>query len=298
MGDTEVAGFRSASFRLKSSPPWNLKSAISPGAHSRPARMRGVRAARSAFFGFGRAASVAGGSSSELYPLRRCSALRLVNSARQAKARIRRSRQERTQQPRPAGARLSPSVATERGEFEPTAPTRLALPDKPSIAVLPFQNVSGDLEQEYFADGWPRTSSPACRGSNGCSRSPTFELRLQRQAVDARQVGRQLGVRYVLEGGVRKARDLGSEALFHADSQPRHSRERYRWGIAASGRSRGQAALANDVSLLFQVFIALDFAARVTLLENIKAGRPTLKLAADNRPSRSRIAPPTQSLRL
>ena len=48
-------------------------------------------------------------------------------------------------------------------------PRALPLPDKPSIAVLPFENMSGDPEQEYFADGMLRRSSPRFRGSNGCS---------------------------------------------------------------------------------------------------------------------------------
>jgi TolB-like protein len=82
----------------------------------------------------------------------------------------------------------------------------LPLPDKPSIAVLPFQNMSGDPEQDYFADGivedivtglsrikWlfviARNSSAVYKG----------------RAVDARQAGRELGVRYLLEGGVRKS---------------------------------------------------------------------------------------------
>jgi adenylate cyclase len=83
---------------------------------------------------------------------------------------------------------------------------RLALPDKPSIAVLPFQNMSGDQQQDYFADGivedivtglsrikWlfviARNSSAVYKG----------------KAVDVRQIGRELGVRYLLEGSVRKA---------------------------------------------------------------------------------------------
>jgi len=82
----------------------------------------------------------------------------------------------------------------------------LALPDKPSIAVLPFENMSGDVEQEYFADGivddittalsWFRSLFVIARHS-----SFTYKGR----AVDIKQVGRELGVRYVLEGSVRKA---------------------------------------------------------------------------------------------
>jgi TolB-like protein len=105
---------------------------------------------------------------------------------------------------------------TEMSERQPTTeqrPFELALrakpfplPDRPSIAVLPFQNMSGDAEQDYFADGmvedivtglarikWlfviARNSSAVYKG----------------RAVDVRQVGRELGVRYLLEGGVRKS---------------------------------------------------------------------------------------------
>jgi adenylate cyclase len=82
----------------------------------------------------------------------------------------------------------------------------LLLPDKPSIAVLPFQNMSGDPEQEYFADGMvediitalSRYSSLFVIARNSCF---TYKGR----AVDVRQVGRELGVRYVLEGSLRKA---------------------------------------------------------------------------------------------
>ncbi len=102
-----------------------------------------------------------------------------------------------------------PAPVKRAPQAEPVTPepsARLALPEKPSIAVLPFQNMSGDPEQEYFADGmvediitglsrikWlfviARNSSAVYRG----------------KAVDARQVGRELGVRYLLEGGVRKS---------------------------------------------------------------------------------------------
>jgi TolB-like protein len=88
---------------------------------------------------------------------------------------------------------------------EPTSP-RLSLPDKPSIAVLPFQNMSGDADQEYFADGIVEDIITAVSQIKSLfliahNSSFTFKGR----AVDVRQVGRELGARYVLAGGVRKA---------------------------------------------------------------------------------------------
>jgi adenylate cyclase len=83
---------------------------------------------------------------------------------------------------------------------------RLALPDKPSIAVLPFQNMSGDPEQDYFADGMVEdivTGLSRIKWLFVIARNSSFVYK--GRAVDVRQVGRELGVRYVLEGGVRKA---------------------------------------------------------------------------------------------
>jgi TolB-like protein len=80
------------------------------------------------------------------------------------------------------------------------------LPDKPSIAVLPFANLSGDAEQEYFADGMVEeiiTALSRIRWLLVIARNSTFTYK--GQAIDIGQVGRELGVRYVLEGSVRKA---------------------------------------------------------------------------------------------
>ena len=85
-----------------------------------------------------------------------------------------------------------------------TVPT-LALPDKPSIAVLPFANMSGDPEQEYFVDGMVEeiiTALSRIRWLFVIARNSSFTYK--GQAVDVKQVGRELGVRYVLEGSVRK----------------------------------------------------------------------------------------------
>ena len=82
----------------------------------------------------------------------------------------------------------------------------LSLPDKPSIAVLAFQNMSGDVEQEYFSDGITEdiiTNLSKYRGFFVIARNSSFTYK--GQAVDVTRVGRELGVRYVLEGSVRKA---------------------------------------------------------------------------------------------
>jgi len=82
----------------------------------------------------------------------------------------------------------------------------LALPDKPSIAVLPFQNMSGDPEQDYFCDGMVEdiiTGLSRIRWLFVIARNSSFLYK--GRAVDVKQVGRELGVRYVLEGSMRKA---------------------------------------------------------------------------------------------
>ena len=82
----------------------------------------------------------------------------------------------------------------------------LTLSDKPSIAVLPFQNMSGDPEQEYFADGIVEdiiTALSRFKSLFVIARNSSFTYK--GKAVDIKQVGRELGVRYILEGSVRKA---------------------------------------------------------------------------------------------
>jgi TolB-like protein/tetratricopeptide (TPR) repeat protein len=82
----------------------------------------------------------------------------------------------------------------------------LSLPDKPSIVVLPFTNMSGDPEQEYFADGIVEeiiTALSRIRWLFVIARNSSFTYK--GRAVDVKQIGRELGVRYVLEGSVRKA---------------------------------------------------------------------------------------------
>jgi adenylate cyclase len=104
--------------------------------------------------------------------------------------RVYRVRLETAETPKPAPIEIAPV---------------LALPDKPSIAVLPFQNMSGDPEQEYFADGMVEeiiTALSRIRWLFVIARNSTFTYK--GQTIDVKRVGRELGVRYVLEGSVRK----------------------------------------------------------------------------------------------
>jgi TolB-like protein/class 3 adenylate cyclase len=85
-------------------------------------------------------------------------------------------------------------------------PPPMVLPDKPSIAVLPFQNMSGDAEQEYFADGITEDIITALSHIPSLfviARNSSFAYK--GKAIDIRQIGKELGVRYVLEGSVRRA---------------------------------------------------------------------------------------------
>src|SRR5271170_159664 len=101
--------------------------------------------------------------------------------------------------------RVRDTGATAKSPSPPAQPA-VPLPDKPSIAVLPFANMSGDPEQEYFVDGMVEeiiTALSRIRWLFVIARNSSFTYK--GQAVDVKQVGRELGVRYVLEGSVRKA---------------------------------------------------------------------------------------------
>jgi adenylate cyclase len=95
-----------------------------------------------------------------------------------------------------------------QGKVAPIERIAFSLPDKPSIAVLPFENMSGDPEQEYFSDGLTEEIITAL------SKTPklfviagTSSFKYKGKKIDLRTVGRELGVRYVLEGSVRSSKD-------------------------------------------------------------------------------------------
>ena len=126
-------------------------------------------------------------------------------------------------------------VTKAAGSAVTTASRDPALPDKPSIAVLPFSNMSGDPEQEYFADGMVEeiiTALSRIRWLFVIARNSSFTYK--GQAIDVKQVGRELGVRYVLEGSVRKAggRVRITAQLIDAQSGAHLWAERYDRGLA------------------------------------------------------------------
>jgi adenylate cyclase len=104
----------------------------------------------------------------------------------------------------PVRVLLWPASVTQGDEPEPDPPP--TLPDKPSIAVLPFVNMSGDADQEYFSDGMTEDLTTALSRFDGLfviARNSAFTYK--GEAVDVTRVGRELGVRYVLEGSVRRS---------------------------------------------------------------------------------------------
>jgi TolB-like protein len=112
------------------------------------------------------------------------------------------------------GYRFVAKVERSAGSSAPVQPAStttapLPLPDKPSIAVLPFDNMSGDNDQDYFADGMAEeiiTALSRCASLFVIARNSSFTYK--GRSIDVRQVGRELGVRYVLEGSVRRSGDL------------------------------------------------------------------------------------------
>jgi TolB-like protein len=126
--------------------------------------------------------------------------------------------------------REDPAAAVVSAHSGPRAPVSLPLPARPSIAVLPFANMSGDPEEDYFADGLTEeliTGLARIRWLFVIARNSSFVYK--GRAVDVSQVSRELGVRYVLEGSVRRAgsRLRISAQLVDAISGAHHWAERY-----------------------------------------------------------------------
>jgi len=151
---------------------------------------------------------------------------------------------------------------------QPLTPA-LPLPDKPSIAVLPFANMSGDPEQEYFADGMVEdiiTGLSRIHWLLVIARNSSFTYKGRN--VDLKQVGRELGVRYVLEGSVRKAGDRVriTTQLIEAATGAHVWAERYE-------RSLGDIFVVQDEITLSAVG-AIEPSLRDAEIERVKRKRP------------------------
>jgi TolB-like protein len=128
--------------------------------------------------------------------------------------------------------------------FEEAPRAVLALPDKPSIAVLPFTNLNSDREQEYFADGIVEdiiTGLSRFGELFVVARNSSFQYK--GKATDIRQVGRELGVRYVLEGSVRRSGDRLRISAQLIDSKT----GTHRWAEHYDRRPQGVFAVQDDV---------------------------------------------------
>ena len=150
----------------------------------------------------------------------------------------------------------------------------LPLPDKPSIAVLPFANMSGDPEQEYFVDGMVEeiiTALSRIRWLFVLARNSSFTYK--GQPVDVKQVGRELGVRYVLEGSVRKGgnRVRITAQLIEAEAGA------HLWADRFDGSLEDVFELQDQVATSVAGFIEPALQAAETALA---ANRPTTDLSA------------------
>ena len=145
----------------------------------------------------------------------------------------------------------------------------LALPDKPSIAVMPFENLSGDPAQDYFADGMVEdiiTGLSRIKWLFVIARNSTFAYK--GQPVDVKQIGRELGVRYVLEGSVRKADErvrIGAQ-LVEAETGV------HLWADRHDSRLDDIFALQDEITL--SVVGAIEPNLRDAEIERVKRKRP------------------------
>jgi len=156
-------------------------------------------------------------------------------------------------------------VVMERRADAAKEPAPLPLPDKPSIAALPFQNMSGDPEQDYFADGMVEeiiTALSRIRWLFVIARNSTFTYK--GQAVDVKQVGRELGVRYVLEGSVQRS---GQQVRVNAQLIDAES-DAHLWAERFDGATSDLLALQSEITS--RIATALNLA-----LVGAEAARPT-----------------------
>ena len=166
-----------------------------------------------------------------------------------------------------ASGRTKPSPLAEPAAAETAAP--IELPDKPSLAVLPFQNMSGDPEQDYFADGMVEdiiTGLSRIKWLFVIARNSSFTYK--GRAIDVKQVGRELGVRYVLEGSVRKSADrvrITGQLVDAANGA-------HVWAQRFESTADDIFALQDEITL--SVVGAIEPSLRLAEVERVKRKRP------------------------
>ena len=166
---------------------------------------------------------------------------------------------------------VGPAVTTGHPDTDtaPQASTALALPEKPSVAVLPFSNLSGDPEQGYFADGMVDdiiTGLSRIKWLFVIARNSTFTYK--NRAADVKQVGGELGVRYVLEGSVRKVADrvrINGQLIDAATGM-------HVWAERYDRKSDDIFALQDEIAL--SVVGAIEPSLRRAEFERVKRKRP------------------------
>ena len=162
-------------------------------------------------------------------------------------------------------ARVEPKNAV---QGEP-AQAMLALPDRPSIAVLPFTNMGGDVEQEYFADGMVEdiiTGLARIKWLFVIARNSSFAYK--GRSVDVKQAGRELGVRYILEGSVRKA----SNRLRVTGQLVEAETGRHVWADRYDRTLDDVFALQDELTM--SVVAAVEPSVRKAEIERVKRKRP------------------------
>jgi TolB-like protein/Flp pilus assembly protein TadD len=166
------------------------------------------------------------------------------------------------------GARGAAAATRQHARSEGTPPG-LALPDKPSIAVMPFENLSGDPAQDYFADGMVEdiiTGLSRIKWLFVIARNSTFTYK--GQPADVQRVGRELGVRYVLVGSVRKADErvrIGAQLVEAASGIDL-------WAQRYDGRLGDIFALQDEITL--SVVGAIEPSLRDAEIERVRRRRP------------------------
>jgi len=166
---------------------------------------------------------------------------------------------------------IGPTVTIHGPDAQPAeqAVPALSLPEKPSVAVLPFSNLSGDPEQDYFADGMVDdiiTGLARIKWLFVIARNSTLAYR--NRAVDVKQVGRDLGVRYVLEGSVRKAGHSVRVTAQMIDA----STGAHVWAERFDRRSDDIFALQDEIAL--SAVGAIAPSVRKAEIERVKRKRP------------------------